>query len=396
MTLNKINLKLNIDTIAYFGIFLFILLYKFSLFQKLDDGAMVEVFKNITDNGFASLGFSNGNLSPIGNTLVWFVSIFTANSAAGFKIVSLIGDLVLAYGVMLITQLYRPNLKHVAFLVSFGLPGLTFAGSVAGKLDVLLACAITYCVYFLLTNKINHAFILWGVAIAMQIEAFVMLPVFLYLWIKGYINGKNTDSTSWFFFVPGIFSAGLATLFGRTAWDNTIKLTGYPEGFLSNYIFMNTKKELNPNNMPGIFSWVNSSLYNILYPGVYLYSLAIIIFFIWGLSKFKFKKDLLLEVIFIILTFALLMIPKNREVAYVIPQIMAVLLVFKNPKYIWYSLIIYIPIMVSQFRLSIFEVTGPIAFGLKAGWATLLAFGVITIMYWDYITHIDTHIEREN
>jgi Gpi18-like mannosyltransferase len=392
MKLNKFKFKFNIDTVTYIGIFLFILFYKISLFQNLEDGAMQEVFKNITDNGFASLGFSNGNLSPIANTLVWFVSIFTSNSAFGFKIVSLIADLVLAYGVYLITNLYRPNLKHIAFLVSFGLPGLTFAGSVAGKLDVLLACAITYCVYFLLTNKINYAFILWGVALAMQIEGLILAPVFLYLCIKGYINSKNTDSTSWFFFVPGIFSVGLATLFGRPAIDSVIKLTGYPEGFLSNYIFMNSKKELNPNNMPGIFSWVNSSLYNILYPSVYIYSLAIIIFFVWGLTKFKFKKDLLLEVIFIISTFTLLMIPKNREVAYVIPQLLAVLLAFKNPKYIWFSLIIYIPIMVSQFRLSIFEVTGPIAFGLKSGWATLLAFGVLTIMYWEYITHIEDKI----
>jgi Gpi18-like mannosyltransferase len=155
------------------------------------------------NGGLKSLSSLQGDYFPAYLTILALISYLpsgpsitayaTGYSASYFqydiyyvKTISIIFDLAMAFGVMMIAKHFEPK-KKAFQLISYSMilimPTIFSNSAVWGQLDSSYACFLVWTIYFLLEKKPTKSMIFYGLAFAFKLQSIFLLPLFAYLWL---------------------------------------------------------------------------------------------------------------------------------------------------------------------------------------------------------------------
>lgn len=133
---------------------------------------------HLSEKGLAALGdnFSNYNTPYL--VLLWLVSHLPFSHVVDIKLISIFFDLLLAFAVYLTVDYFRPHgfTKCVAVLAVLFAPTVIQNSALWGQCDGIYTSFIVFAFYAFLKDRLNLAWILWGVAFAFKLQAIFFAP----------------------------------------------------------------------------------------------------------------------------------------------------------------------------------------------------------------------------
>ena len=139
------------------------------------------------NGGFRGLGKQVGNYNVPYLYFLAAFSYFKVRDLYLIKLLSVLFDLILAWGALRLAGLYRSNVtaRLAAFFVTLFLPTVVLNGAYWGQCDVIYVGFALWSVYFALDGKPVRAVIFIGISFAFKLQAVFVLPVFLiFLFVK--------------------------------------------------------------------------------------------------------------------------------------------------------------------------------------------------------------------
>ena len=319
----------NILFIIVVTLFAFALRLRFFNFMSYDYVYFLHGwFTAIRENGgLASIGLNLGDYTPLYYYLLALVSYIPIKDLYLIKLLSCVGDIVLAFYVMLIVKLkYREFWGEIAYAVIMILPSVIINSSLWAQCDSIYTAALVACVYYLMEDKNYSAVTAFSIAFCLKLQAVFLAPLMLLLVLKRRIKLRGVLILPLVYFI----SVLPAAFMGRNLWD---LLT----------IYVTQAGEYNQLNMtiPNLFTWFPPDA-----PGyvgktaVYLAGAAVLITFAYFCSKrFTLSKEIILA---IALFYALLLpyiLPYMHERYYYPADILSVAFAFYFPEKV------YIPVI---------------------------------------------------
>lgn len=176
-------------------------------------------FKIIKDGGgFHSLTTQVGDYNLLYQTLIALGTYITDNAFYYYKILSILGDYVLAlscaYTVSRLSNksLLKDNTFYVIYSCVILLPTVVLNSSFWGQCDCLYTVFLIWTLYFLYQKKYRAAFIVYGVAFAFKLQSIFLLPFIILL----YFSEKKFSLLNLIFSGFTFWLSGLvAFLYGR-------------------------------------------------------------------------------------------------------------------------------------------------------------------------------------
>ena len=131
--------------------------------------------------GFAALRNSIGNYNLPYLYFLAFFSYLPARDLYLIKLLSVAFDLLLAWGLLRLVQLYRREVTAAlaAFFVTLLLPTVILNGAYWGQCDSIYAAFAVWSVYFALDGKPVRSMIAIALSFAFKLQAVFIMPVFL-------------------------------------------------------------------------------------------------------------------------------------------------------------------------------------------------------------------------
>lgn len=135
--------------------------------------------------GIAGLGTINSNYNAPYLMLLWLGGKLHLADLATVKVISVVFDYILAYGVYLVVRYYRPRgiVKYIAPLAILFAPTVLINGSLWGQCDSIYTSFLVYAFYAFLKNKQYAMWMLWGVAFAFKLQAVFFLPFLIMIFV---------------------------------------------------------------------------------------------------------------------------------------------------------------------------------------------------------------------
>lgn len=175
-------------------------------------------FMEIQENGgFLAIGRPIGDYLPSYIYILAALSYLPISSLYSIKLVSFIGDIVMAVFAMKIVmaKTSRKNLAYLVYTVVMFLPTVLLNSGAWGQCDSLYTAALIACVYYMIMGKARKGMIWYSVAFIFKIQAVFLAPFILLLLIKKKIKFTQL------FYVPLAYIIVIipAALAGRNLLD---------------------------------------------------------------------------------------------------------------------------------------------------------------------------------
>jgi Gpi18-like mannosyltransferase len=144
-------------------------------------------------NGSAALGgnFSNYNFPYL--LLLFFSSLLPLEPLFAVKLVSLLGDALLALAVAQLARHFKPSklTPAAAGIITLFLPTVLLNAAMWGQCDSYYTAFLALSLTQLLENKGRLAWFFWAVALAFKLQAFFFLPVLLLVSVRARFSISN-------------------------------------------------------------------------------------------------------------------------------------------------------------------------------------------------------------
>lgn len=140
------------------------------------------------NQGLRSIGLQLGNYSaPYHYVLALFTYIPGLNNLQVIKITSTIADFCMAAGGALVVWKLTASKWKAAFTyaVLLFLPTVFLNSAAWGQCDALYVSVVLFAVFFWLGNKKALSLGLYGIALAIKLQAIFILPAFVVFWLCG-------------------------------------------------------------------------------------------------------------------------------------------------------------------------------------------------------------------
>lgn len=195
--------------------------------------------------GFASLRMAIGDYFPPYIYILTIISYLPINSLYAIKIVSCIGDIVLACYMYKIVNLStkKSYAATAAFAVTILLPTVILNSSLWGQCDSLYTAALVACVYYMMNKEPNKGMVAFSIAFIFKLQAIFLAPLILLLLIKKWVRIRHL------FYAPAIYF--LAVLPAWAAGRNLVEL-------LTIYVKQTDSYQALTLNAPNIYTFFNS------------------------------------------------------------------------------------------------------------------------------------------
>jgi Gpi18-like mannosyltransferase len=140
-------------------------------------------FEYMHQHGLSGIATVNANYNDPYLILLWLASYLPFSPIVSVKLISIICDYILAFGVFLIVRHFKPKgfTKYVSVLAILFAPTVIQNGSMWGQCDVIYTTFIVYSLYATLKNKLYTSWLLWGIAFAFKLQAIFFLPFLLFM-----------------------------------------------------------------------------------------------------------------------------------------------------------------------------------------------------------------------
>lgn len=246
------------------------------------------------------------------------------------KLIGISFDFVAAIFVYKIARLRHP--KGLAPLIAMFLflftPTVVLNSALWGQVDIIYTTGLLACLYFLLRQRPIWAFIAFGLALAVKLQAIFLLPLLLILlWRRQMVR--------WFHFLllPLVYLLAIVP-----AW-----IAGRPFITLITVYLQqaNTYRSL-ARNIPNFYQWLPNSLYDILYPAGMIFVLAGMGLFVLIVHKsgVALTNGRLLQIGLLSTLLMPYLLPKMHERYFFAADILSLILVFYYPRLVLIPLLV--------------------------------------------------------
>ncbi|MCR4687310.1 MAG: hypothetical protein K5659_07055 [Lachnospiraceae bacterium] len=288
---------------------------------------LIPWYKDISNlGGFKALSTQVGNYGIPYQTLIAIMTYLPVTSVAAYKITSMIFD----YAICILIAGFANKLTGskllagVAYIITVINPVIFMNSSVWGQCDSIFTFFCLLCIYGLVEEKFNLAFIAYGVAFAFKLQAVFILPFVLF-----YIFYKKKTSIINFFWIPvmmTVLSIG-GLINGRTIVE-VFKI----------YFYQVQEYPLVSYNYPSIWIFLTDNRNESNYPFLSPYCMAVAVIalgllVLWIVkSDFKIDKKKLIYIAFIMSYTTVFFLPSMHERYSYIYIILGLLIVIIDKK----------------------------------------------------------------
>lgn len=164
--------------------------------------------------GFHSLGTHIGNYTaPYHYLLAAFTYIPGLDNLLLIKITSSLADYAMAAGgAMVLWQITKSPWKAACcYAVLLCLPTVFLNSAAWGQCDAMYTAVVLWCLFFWVKQKKSVALALYGIALAVKLQAIFVLPAFLIFWLCGRLRVRHLLAMAGGYvlaFVPAILASG--------------------------------------------------------------------------------------------------------------------------------------------------------------------------------------------
>lgn len=161
-------------------------------------------FETLRSQGFSALGTELGDYSPLYYYILAAAARLTPNGLYAVKCISCAADVVLAVCVLRLVRCVTQSVTRAcaAYALVFLLPTVVFNSAAWAQCDALYAAALTACVFCFVRGGKNddaRAMLAYGVAFALKLQAILLAPFLLILFVCGRIRARTLP------LVPGVY-----------------------------------------------------------------------------------------------------------------------------------------------------------------------------------------------
>jgi len=173
------------------------------------------------DRGVWALGgdFSNYNFPYL--FLLFMASLLPLDPLIAIKLVSLAGDALLALAVAALAKELGPSrlAPRTMAVISLFAPTVLVNGAMWGQCDSIYTAFLLLSARSMLRDKYDHAWSLWGVAVAFKLQSVFFLPALAAISLRGRFNIRGV------FLAASIWMALSLppVIFGRS-WESTLTI----------------------------------------------------------------------------------------------------------------------------------------------------------------------------
>ncbi|NLJ31322.1 MAG: DUF2029 domain-containing protein [Clostridiales bacterium] len=167
--------------------------------------------------GFAAVGMNIGDYMPTYLYLLAPLTYFPVSALTAVKLVSTLGDLVLAVAVMKTVNLNFSGKTYgiAAYALVLFLPSVFLNSAVWGQCDAIYTAALVFCVYNLMRGRDLPAVISFSVAFVFKLQAVFLAPFVLLMLLRRKIRPSSLLA------FPAVYLAAVlpAAALGRSLKD---------------------------------------------------------------------------------------------------------------------------------------------------------------------------------
>jgi Gpi18-like mannosyltransferase len=148
-------------------------------------------FEEIKANGgFLAIGRQIGDYLPPYIYILAALSYLPASSLVSIKMISCLGDIIMACYAAKIVKLktQKSGLAAMTYCVLMLLPTVVLNSGLWGQCDSLYTAALVACVYYMMDGKPRAGMIAFSIAFIFKLQAVFLAPFILSLFIKRKIN----------------------------------------------------------------------------------------------------------------------------------------------------------------------------------------------------------------
>jgi Gpi18-like mannosyltransferase len=295
----------------------------------------------IEHGGFAALRFSFSNYTPP----YLYLLALSARLFGGqgdlhlpIKVIPILFDLINA---LLVYRLVRvkystgplPLYGVVVFLFA---PTVLFNSAYWGQADALYTTGLLACTLFLVKGKELPAFLFYGLALAVKLQAIFFAPFLVVMWLYRKVFWKS------FLVIPAVYLIAIlpAWLAGRALLD--LLLIYFKQTQTNNQLTMNA---------PTLYAWFPNSLYDVVLPVGLLFAAAAIGGLVYFLSRQRIdiQEEQIIALAFLSLLLTPFLLPKMHERYFYPADVLAIIFAFYYPRFFYVPVIMVLVSFFSYF-----------------------------------------------
>lgn len=276
------------------------------------------------NGGFAGIPSLHTDYPVLYHYILALLTYFPGYTPTKIKIVSWLFDFIAAgfVGLFVSKLLNRPKLSTLpilAYVITLFLPTIVLNSALWGQCDIIYATFILISLYFFYDERYGMAFIFYGIALSLKLQALFMLPFFIILYFK-----QRRFSILHFLFLPAVYlltylpALLLGKPFNELFEAYGMQLTAHPGMVL---------------NFPNLYMFLPDDYALFSVPALLLTAIALGTFAYLVISRksLVIEKSKLIEFAIIILILCVYFLPSIHERYLFTADLLAVFIFLSNP-----------------------------------------------------------------
>jgi Gpi18-like mannosyltransferase len=310
--------------------------------------------------------------------MVWLVTYLPLAPVAAVKLISFIFDFVAAMFVsILVGKKYQNNfIILLSFITVLFVPTVILNSAYWAQCDIIYTAALLGMVYYLIQGKNWPAFIWFGIAFSVKIQAVFLAPLLVLMFLKGKVKLYH------FLIIPAVYIITTlpCVIAGRSLWD-----------MLMVYFRLTSEQPELTFGFANIYQWFTAADYEMFKTAGIGLAAAAVTFLCY--ISYKSKRLIDYEYIARFSMLSLLLVPfflpAMHERYYFPADVFSIVLAFYLPRYTYVAVTICLVSFFSYLQ-NLFE-----AYVIEPKFLAIPILLIIIKLVYDYIQYLSLSDTRE-
>jgi len=354
---------------SFIALFLLAIIVRKSLigFENADYTIFSSWYDYVKLHGLSSFSTNFSNYNPPYTYFLYLITLVPVSKIVAIKGLMIVFDLLLAFSVYLVVRKLRPG-RYLSLAAAAGtmfLPTVLSTGVFWGQFDQFYTAFILFSLYYVLKDNSKLAWVYFGIAIAIKLQAIFFLPVLVIMMfkrIKWWDAGHGLVAFIILTFLPMLAGRSFGSIL-----DIYVAQTNLFHGNLT-------------LNAPNIYTWVPNSAFEFLNSaGIYLTAAAVGAILVYSLIYKKYSDRDVVVLTALMLFLVPFLLPQMHERYFFPATIASFILALLLPRMIWVAVTMQVTTIFSYVPF-LFGQQPPITFPIMA----LIGVGMIGAMMYVY------------
>lgn len=280
-------------------------------------------YDHLKAHGFSGFKdeFANYNFPYL--FLLYLATILPLGKLFAVKLISIIFDIVLTYGVYQIIKYYSKSttLSILGASAIFFLPTVFINSAYWGQTDAIYTSFILLSFLSLLNGRFQKAWLLFGVAFAFKMQAIFFAPVLVYIWFKG--KGQWHDPL----IALGTFIVlSIPPVFAGRGIVSCLTVYAHQYGFQPSL----------SANVPNFYYWLPQNQYSIINGVGVIFAVALTLMLtLVSIMRLKYTSRNLLALTAYMAIVIPYILPQMHDRYFFLFEVITIILAALNPRYVF-------------------------------------------------------------